>query len=718
MKVFEPLAAYAPGDRVAVGDAGARSVRELLRDVSTLAEQLAVCDGELLVACQDRYHLAVALLAAWQRHIVVALPPNGREQTLAALAERCARSLHDGEGPGDDVRRWLSAGQSAPQLERLAGIPAERAVVTVYTSGSTGAPIACRKTAQQLLGEGETLRQTFGLAADSCVLATVPAHHIYGLLFSIVLPMAAGARFVRDTPLHMPVIEELARRHAADVLISVPAHLHALARSPLTSLASIRAIFSSGAALPVSTALELHAKFAVPVREVLGSTETGGFAWRAAEQPDAPFRPFPNVQVSVGDDEQLLLRSPLLDAGIAQPLACPDRIELNPDGSFRHIGRADGVVKVAGTRVSLAELESRVRAEPGVRDAAAIAVEGGPARGQELWLVVATETGAELPELRAELLRHYEPVVLPRRSSFVSALPREANGKLPREQLLVLFANSKPESSPSPAAISGFRPCVLVPSYDNPDTITQVVQQIRGFVSDVIVIDDGSGERARRAIEALGAAGLAHVVRLERNAGKGAAVKSGFRTAHTLGFTHALQVDADGQHTLQDIPRFLEAAAQDPACLVLGAPVFDDSVPVSRLYGRRISVFWARLETAGPVVTDPLCGFRVYPLASARWPARRARTAWISIRRSPYAWFGTGIPRAGALRDARALCTARPRGRFALPFGARQLSDLAHARAPVLPCPAASGHRTAPGAAPRRPAEPPALALNSSHRPT
>jgi 4-coumarate--CoA ligase (photoactive yellow protein activation family) len=628
MKVFEPLAAYAPGDRVAVGEAGARSVRELLRDVSTLAEQLGACDGELLVACQDRYHLAVALLAAWQCRIVVALPPNGREQTLAALAERCARSWHDGEGPGDDVRRWLSAGQSAPPLERLAGIPAERAVVTVYTSGSTGAPSACRKTAQQLLGEGETLRQTFELAADSCVLATVPAHHIYGLLFSIVLPLSAGARFVRDTPLHMPVIEELARRHAADVLISVPAHLHALARSPLTSLASIRAIFSSGAALPASTALELHAKFGVPVREVLGSTETGGFAWRSAEQPDAPFRPFPNVQISVGDDEQLLLRSPLLDAGIAQPLACPDRIELNPDGSFRHIGRTDGVIKVAGTRVSLAELEGRVRAVSGVRDAAALAVDGGPARGQELWLVVATELGAELPELRAELLRHYEPVVLPRRTRFVTALPREATGKLPREQLLSLFANPKPESSPSPAtspaAISGFRPCVLVPSYDNPDTITQVVQQIRSFVSDVVVVDDGSGERARRAIETLGAAGLAHVVRHERNAGKGAAVKSGFRAAQALGFTHALQVDADGQHTLEDIPRFLETAAQDPACLVLGAPVFDDSVPASRLYGRRISVFWARIETAGPVVKDPLCGFRVYPLASALACAPRA----------------------------------------------------------------------------------------------
>jgi acyl-coenzyme A synthetase/AMP-(fatty) acid ligase len=634
MKFYEPLAAYAPADRVAIGDAGTRTASDLLRDVSAVWLQLADCDGELLVACHDRYFLAVALLAAWQRGIVVALPPNAREQTLAELAERCARALHDGQGPGDDVRDWLARGSAAPglarasdarRLERLDPIPAERTLVTVYTSGSTGAPSACRKTAQQLLGEGDTLRRTFGLTREACLLATVPAHHIYGLLFSIVLPLAAGARFVRDTPLHMPVIEELARRHGASILISVPAHLHALAQSPLRSLAAISCVFSSGAALPAATARELHEKFGVGVREVLGSTETGGFAWRAAELPDAPFRAFEGVTVSVGEDEQLLLCSPLLDAGSAQPLRCPDRIELNADGSFRHVGRADGVVKVAGTRVSLAELEGRVRAIAGVRDAAALATAAGPARGQELWLVVATDGARELPELRTELLRHYEPVVLPRRVRFVDALPREPTGKLPREHLLALFSTHKPEASASPAAISGFRPCVLVPTYDNPDTITDVVRGIRRYLSDVVVVDDGSGERARRAIEALGSAGLAHVVRHEHNLGKGAAVKSGFQAALALGFTHALQVDGDGQHTLEDIPRFLEAAALDPTRLVLGAPIFDASVPAARLYGRRISVFWAGIETSGRVISDPLCGFRVYPLASALACTPRAR---------------------------------------------------------------------------------------------
>ena len=454
MSVFEPLRSYAPDACVAVGDAGSRCARDLLHDVAIVGERLAGMSGELLVSCTDRYHLALTLLAAWQHRIVVALPPNGRETTLAELAERCARSVHDGAGPGDDVRGWLTAA-SARRTEQprgadapgLAPIEAGRWIATIYTSGSTGEPSACQKTAQQLLGESATLQRAFALDANSTVLASVPAHHIYGFLFSIGLPWAAGARFVRETPLHMPVIDELARRYSATDLVSVPAHLHALAQSGQVSLASVRRIFSSGAPLPNATAHELHRRFGVAVSEILGSTETGGFAWRAAEVEGAPFRPFPGVRLSATPEQQLLLASPLLDPRIEQPLACADRIDLHEDGSFHHLGRVDSVVKVGGTRVALNELEARVRMLSGVRDAAALVVDAAQARGQELWLVVATENGRVLPELREHMLGYYEPVVLPRRVRFVDDLPREATGKLPRARLLALFTGSQGETT-------------------------------------------------------------------------------------------------------------------------------------------------------------------------------------------------------------------------------------------------------------------------------
>ena len=91
-------------------------------------------------------------------------------------------------------------------------------------------------------------------------------------------------------------------------------------------------------------------------------------------------------------------------------------------------------------------------------------------------------------------------------------------------------------------------------------------------------------------------------------------MKDALRIASELEFTHALQVDADGQHTLEDIPRMLEAAEAAPTALVLGRPVFDETAPKARLVGRKITIFWTRLEVGGDAIEDPMCGFRVYPL--------------------------------------------------------------------------------------------------------
>lgn len=165
--------------------------------------------------------------------------------------------------------------------------------------------------------------------------------------------------------------------------------------------------------------------------------------------------------------------------------------------------------------------------------------------------------------------------------------------------------------------MSPFRPCAVIPTYDNPATIVGVVEGVRHHLADVIVVDDGSGPDARSIIEALAARGEATVVHLPRNGGKGAAVKAGLTEAARRGFTHALQVDADGQHALDDVPRFVEVAQRHPEALVLGAPVFDASAPLGRRLARQITRFWTTVETLGPVIRDPMCGFRVYPVQPA-----------------------------------------------------------------------------------------------------
>lgn len=165
--------------------------------------------------------------------------------------------------------------------------------------------------------------------------------------------------------------------------------------------------------------------------------------------------------------------------------------------------------------------------------------------------------------------------------------------------------------------MSQFRPCILIPTYDNPRTIRDVVLAVRPILSDVVIVDDGSGEANRREVEKLGAEGLALVTRRPENGGKGAAVKTGFRFASEHGFTHALQVDADGQHTLSDVEKFLGIAAEQPEAVILGQPVFDDTAPAHRMFLRKVTIFWTNREVGDDRVGDPLCGFRVYPLRAA-----------------------------------------------------------------------------------------------------
>lgn len=157
----------------------------------------------------------------------------------------------------------------------------------------------------------------------------------------------------------------------------------------------------------------------------------------------------------------------------------------------------------------------------------------------------------------------------------------------------------------------------LIPTYDNPATIARVVDAVRAYLPDVLVVDDGSADAGRAACAALAEAGAARVVHRSDNGGKGAAVKTGLEALHALGYTHAFQIDADGQHMIGDIPRFLAAAELHPEALLLGSPEFDTSAPKSRLIGRQITRFWTHVETLGAVIDDPMCGFRVYPIERA-----------------------------------------------------------------------------------------------------
>jgi len=162
-----------------------------------------------------------------------------------------------------------------------------------------------------------------------------------------------------------------------------------------------------------------------------------------------------------------------------------------------------------------------------------------------------------------------------------------------------------------------FKPCVVIPIYNHKDSIGGVVTELQPLELPILIADDGSNEATRAVLDSLEArrSGIS-VKHLPRNGGKGHAVKAGLLWAAESGYSHALQVDADGQHRLTDAPRFIAAARERPEALVLGRPSFAADAPAARIHGRKLSVALVHLQTLSRQIADPLFGYRVYPLTA------------------------------------------------------------------------------------------------------
>ena len=158
--------------------------------------------------------------------------------------------------------------------------------------------------------------------------------------------------------------------------------------------------------------------------------------------------------------------------------------------------------------------------------------------------------------------------------------------------------------------------CGLIPVYNNHMTIERVVKGLQAYVSTIIIVDDGSDDGTENIIDHLTEAEPEKVIVSHHNAnrGKGAAVQTGLKLASRLGFSDVLQVDADGQHNLNDTPKFIDARKQYPGAMIMGAPVFDDSIPAIRKYGRKLTHMMIALEAGSGALPDAMCGFRLYPV--------------------------------------------------------------------------------------------------------
>jgi glycosyltransferase involved in cell wall biosynthesis len=173
-------------------------------------------------------------------------------------------------------------------------------------------------------------------------------------------------------------------------------------------------------------------------------------------------------------------------------------------------------------------------------------------------------------------------------------------------------------SAASLKAVSSMNTCIVIPFYNHAGAIAQVVDGLKPLGLPCVIVDDGSDAHAQQVLSRITSIeGWVTVRRLPRNAGKGAAVMAGCDAALANGFTHALQIDADGQHDIADAARLLETSRRNPGALVSGEAMYDASAPRSRRYGRYLTHLWVWINTLSLEIRDSMCGLRVYPLAAA-----------------------------------------------------------------------------------------------------
>lgn len=152
---------------------------------------------------------------------------------------------------------------------------------------------------------------------------------------------------------------------------------------------------------------------------------------------------------------------------------------------------------------------------------------------------------------------------------------------------------------------------IIIPYYNHPEKIEELCRVLEKEAIHILVVNDGSNQQSREVLDKIE---NIEILDLHVNSGKGKALKEGFKHLFENGFTHALQIDADFQHDTEDVVKFVQASKQNPKAYICGSPIYDETAPKSRLFGRKITNFWIYVNTKGGILNDGMCGFRLYPL--------------------------------------------------------------------------------------------------------
>ena len=388
----------------------------------------------------NSYHFAVnffALLAAG-KHIV--LPPNAQAGTLAALS-----NFFDADFT--TLATTDITNTDATTLHNIT-LDVDALTITLLTSGSTGTAKAITKTLRCLDAEIQTLEMLWGKTLENAAVFTTVSHqHIYGLLFRLLWPLCAERPFAATAHSYPEQLVAELQQQTRTVLISSPSQLKRFPTTIdlFTLKQSLCAVFSSGGLLPTTAAQDWQQRLGKTPIEVLGSTETGGVAWRQQTTTETPWQTLPEVNISIDSSQQLLVQSPF--TGEQNAIAMGDCATLIDTQHFHLLGRADRIIKLEEKRLSLTAMEQCLQASPLVDEACVLALPQTPNRlGVVIRLRKAGKTilaqhgkQAVVQQLREQLHAHFERVLLPRKWRFTDELPTDAQGKVSHTALAALF---------------------------------------------------------------------------------------------------------------------------------------------------------------------------------------------------------------------------------------------------------------------------------------
>jgi acyl-coenzyme A synthetase/AMP-(fatty) acid ligase len=315
-------------------------------------------------------------------------------------------------------------------------------LLMLFTGGSTGKPQVYVKTLRNLLGEAWFHSKKFGIDRNDIFLSTASPQHIYGLLFSILIPLVSSSRVLEGIFSFPREILRTARRHKATVLVGVPPCFRVMKINDLHKY-NLRMAFSSAGKLQEEDAEYFHDKTGLEITDIYGSTETGGVATRSCPV-DKSWTPLDVVEWKITDG-RLLIRSPFLSPGLPRCdkgfFVTADSATYEGDNKFILQGRVDDVIKIGGKKVDLTVVKSQLKQIHGVRDAVVVSFLTKDGHQNEISALVVTDLN--MNELRRQMAMVSELHAIPKRIVIVREIPITSTGKYDRQEIDLILQSSK-----------------------------------------------------------------------------------------------------------------------------------------------------------------------------------------------------------------------------------------------------------------------------------